>query len=323
MVKIAFDIIIESAGRKEMEIPALWWTFRQKMLFYQKTGSIMKPISLELVLHDEVYKLLDGFAALMRLHAVFFSVDGRSVKSGRDEDISRYCELVQDRFFRLDVCLALDEKMQRAAARCGTMLCYGCHAGLKEVIAPVRVGDRLAGFFMFGQYRSAAAPPDFIRDDAETLAAWEALPLIGEEEEKNLLDMLRMLIDYIVKHEFIAFDGDRRMQRIEAFLRSRYAEPVTLKQLARHLACSESTLTHYLHRAHHTTFKQLLTGFRLDAAEALMKAEPELALAEIALRVGYPDSHYFSRVYRKTRGRPPGEFRSEGHSRPNAGKIFG
>jgi AraC-like DNA-binding protein len=271
---------------------------------------MMNPFSLELILRDEVCKLLDNFAALMRLQAVFFAADGRILKRGRNYASSDYCRLMQEKFFGIDVCVRLDREKQREAARFGHMLCYTCHAGLREVIAPVVIADQLAGFFMFGQFRTTDVPPDCVRGDAEAVARYRALPFIADENLDNLLDMIKMLTDYIVTREFITLAGDRRMAQIKQYLDRHLTEQVTLGRLARHLACSESGLTHYLHREHGTSFKKLLTEKRIAAAEQLLKDSPELTVAEVAAQVGYRDPHYFSRVFRAVRRESPGLYRA-------------
>lgn len=268
----------------------------------------MENISIEFILRDEVCRLLDNFAALMKIQAVFFSIDGRILKRGRNYGNSDYCCLMQERYFGMDACRRLDEEKQEECSKSGSILCYTCHAGLNEVIAPVIVYGNTVGFIMFGQFRTSDTPPKFIRKP-DALAAFRALPLIPEFELANLLDMLKMLIDYIVARELVSLPGDHKLHRINQYISKHLTENITLRQMSRHLSCSESSLTHYLRYEHGTSFKKILASKRISAAEKLMKNNPALTIAEIASMTGYDDPHYFSRVYRKIRGRPPGASR--------------
>jgi len=271
-------------------------------------GIMREKISFELLLHDDVRKLLDNFAALMRVQVVFFAADGRILRRGRYHANSDFCRIMQESYFGVEMCRRLDAEKQRECRERGEIVCYRCHAGLQEMISPVVIYGQVAGFVLIGQFRLSDTPPPFLRD-ADALRAYYELPRIAENELGNLVDMLKMLIDYIVSKELVGFAGDLRFHRINQYLDRHYAGEVTLKQLARHLACSESALTHYLHDEHRTSFKKLLTAKRLAAAEALMKSRPELSIAEVAHQVGYRDQCYFSRVYRAERHRSPGEGR--------------
>ena len=68
--------------------------------------------SLDLILHDEVQKLLDNFASVMRIHVMFYGPQGQVLRQGRSEGNCRFCQLMQNRFFSLERCLRLDREKQ-------------------------------------------------------------------------------------------------------------------------------------------------------------------------------------------------------------------
>ena len=187
--------------------------------------------------------------------------------------------------------------------------CYRCHAGLNEMIAPIRILGEVAGFVMLGQFRTTREIPPFLAGDAEAQQEFLALPYFAPEETGSLEDMVRMLIDYIVGKELVTYSGSLRYRNILHYLDRHLTEKITLQQLARHLEISESSLTHFLRNEHQTSFKELLIRKRLEAAEALWKDNPALTIGETAFRVGYEDHHYFSRIYRQERGISPGKFK--------------
>ena len=91
-----------------------------------------------------------------------------------------------------------------------------------------------------------------------------------------------------------------------------YSNPFpTLHQAARYLNMSDSGLTHFLHDRCKTSFKKLLIEKRIAFAEKLWKEDPTLSISEAALRSGYDDPHYFTRIYRKVRHITPGMARKE------------
>ena len=48
-----------------------------------------------------------------------------------------------------------------------------------------------------------------------------------------------------------------------------------------------------------------------ERAEAFWKAHPDATVADTAAAAGFADQFYFSRVFRKRRGIPPGKFRDQ------------
>lgn len=261
-----------------------------------------KKITLELLLSDEVCRLLDSFAAIMNIQVVFYSRDGEILKRGRSFGNSRYCTLMQKNFFGIERCIKLDNEMQSLCLQKPEPLLYKCHAGLYELIAPVKILGETAGFVMFGQFRTDKELPAFAQNNLQAASAFAELPYFAPEASGSLKEMINMLINYIVDKELVSYSGSMRLQRLAYFINENYAKPVTLHQAAKFLHMSDSSLTHFLRDNHATCFKQMLIEKRLEQAEKLWKEDSSISVAEAAASVGYDDPHYFSRLYRKNRG---------------------
>ena len=93
--------------------------------------------------------------------------------------------------------------------------------------------------------------------------------------------------------------------------------PVTeirLPEMARKLGRSVSTISQFLRRNYQTSFKELLIERRLEKAEEYWRANPEATVGEAAFAAGFTDQFYISRVFRKRRGLPTGEYRDRKRS---------
>ena len=145
------------------------------------------PITLDLLLSDEVCRLLDSFAAAMKIQVVFYSASGEILRRGRSFGNSSYCDLMQKKFFGASRCVQLDKKMQAEALASGRVCCYRCHAGLNELIAPVMIFGKVAGFIMFGQFRTTSGLPEFIRGNSEAEKFFRELPFFAPEDTGSLL----------------------------------------------------------------------------------------------------------------------------------------
>ena len=268
-----------------------------------------EAISLDVLLSDEVCRLLDSCAAAMKIQVVFYSQSGRILRRGRAFGNSRYCDCMQKTFFGGGRCVELDLAMQKRCLETGAVCRYRCHAGLNELIAPVRIFGKVAGFIMFGQFRTDTEPPEFTAGRPEVREYFYELPFFAPEEAGSLEDMAKVLLDYIAARELVSAPGGFRYQQLLGFIERHLTEKPTLRQAARFLRISESGLTHFLRGEYRTSFKELLIARRLDAADQLMKSDPALTIAEAARQSGFDDPHYFSRIYRKKRGITPGAAR--------------
>ena len=269
--------------------------------------------SLELILHNEVQQLLDNFASVMHVHVVFFGRDGEVLRQGRGEGNCRFCQLVQKRF-SIAKCLKFDREKQELARKTGCCQTYLCHAGLWEAIMPVMPGGELLGYVVFGQIRSSDRLSEkflssFTRADRNELRrAFRALPYFSADSMENLAGLMKLLVDYIVRSELVTLGGDYLYRAAVRYIEENLTQKISLADAARHLGRSVSSLSHFLQREG-TTFKKLLVEKRLDRAEKLLKAHPDMTIKEAADLSGFPDAYYFSRTYRKCRGRTPGEYR--------------
>lgn len=265
-------------------------------------------ISFDLLLSDEVCRLLDCFASTMNIQVVFYSRSGKILRRGRSFGNSRYCTLMQNKFFGMERCFELDSRMQELCRKEEKALLYRCHAGLYDLIAPVKVLGEVAGFVVFGQFRIEKELPEFASGHADAAEAFEQLPCFDHEGAESLKSMINMLIGYIVDKELVSYSGSTKLQRLHCFINENFSKPVTLHQAAKFLCMSDSSLTHFLRDNHQTSFKQLLIEKRLDHAEKLWRENPALSVAEAASLSGYDDPHYFSRLYRKNRQRTARSF---------------
>jgi len=93
------------------------------------------------------------------------------------------------------------------------------------------------------------------------------------------------------------------------FIHEHYRENITLKDIADHLQISESYLTKIFRGKTSYSVVEYITQYRLKQAIDLLM-DPNVKIYEIAEKVGYQDSRYFSTLFKKEMGLTPSEFRN-------------
>jgi AraC-like DNA-binding protein len=93
------------------------------------------------------------------------------------------------------------------------------------------------------------------------------------------------------------------------FIQTNYAQAITLEDIVHASNLSKYHFIRVFHKTTHLTPLHYLTKVRINKSIELLKDE-ELTIEEIAIRVGYSNGNYFSKVFRSLLGLPPGKYRN-------------
>jgi AraC-like DNA-binding protein len=98
------------------------------------------------------------------------------------------------------------------------------------------------------------------------------------------------------------------MDRLLVYIHEHLDQPLDLETLASQAHCSRATLLRMFRGELNVSPGRWLTQLRVRQAQVLLRSTAE-PVHEIARRVGLPDAHYFSHVFRKTAGMTPSAYR--------------
>lgn len=270
------------------------------------------------ILDDDLQKIFDHFSSIFDIRILFYSATGDIIKVGLNRPNSKYCNLIQKRHNKLSRCLELDSEKRKEAAEQRETICYTCHAGLGESITPIYSDDILLGFIGFGQFRDREEMPADLkrkwssRADLEQLEQeYLKLPLFPPEKMNDILGLFSIIINHIVTNRLITMKGDLLLFKIISYLKDNIHLPLSLTEIADKFDRSESTISHLFNRKTGMSFKKNLILMKLEKAEEYLLSYPDIKVSEVAMKTGYEDPLYFSRLFRKYRGVSPKEFQSK------------
>lgn len=106
----------------------------------------------------------------------------------------------------------------------------------------------------------------------------------------------------------IASPSDQRLIDVIAYMRLHFAEPLSVPVLAAQSGLSASRSAHLFRQETANTPVQFLECLRVEAARQHL-ATTALSIEEIARRVGYENSSYFGKRFRKQVGQSPTQYR--------------
>lgn len=97
------------------------------------------------------------------------------------------------------------------------------------------------------------------------------------------------------------------------YIREHYTEDISISSLAGKFYVNPTYMTRIFKKIMNKTPTRFILDLRINLAKKIIKTQPELELKEIAYMTGYTDQGYFSRIFKKTTGLSPSEYK-EGFS---------
>jgi YesN/AraC family two-component response regulator len=126
--------------------------------------------------------------------------------------------------------------------------------------------------------------------------------ILGEGETSALLDQVEEEPDPLSQ------PTSALVKQVLAYIHENYTQLVTRKDIAAAVGVSENYLSQIFRQEMTLSPWDYLNRFRIQQAKELLSVSSE-TITQIATRVGFNDSAYFSRVFRKHTGQSPMDYR--------------
>ena len=112
-------------------------------------------------------------------------------------------------------------------------------------------------------------------------------------------------------------DGDGRLaqvaETIREYIRNNYMKEISMQDAARVMNYSDAYFCKLFKQCFDQNFTSYLTNFRVNEAKKLLK-DRNISVKDVGMRVGYYDSNYFAKVFKRVTGVIPSEYRDSQHS---------
>jgi AraC-like DNA-binding protein len=276
---------------------------------------------------------------------------GTSVVFGSEETISPFCTAVQRHPDLKRRCIACDREHIATAHRTGETLSYGCWAGLREFLIPIRIESPMPvrqapasppiAFLQCGQVLDS--PPDaaewagkrvwlnVLGSDADEIRRlYGGIRVITPDMQQDLVALLELFGNYIAhaQHQLLLAEARRPSRIVErawSFLREHCGEDISVDAVARAACTSRRNLTRVFSAETGTTVVEALQSLRIERACGELRTTDKTC-SGIAFDCGFGSVQQFNRVFRKQTGVTPRVWRSGvGEARPASSdnRIFG
>ena len=96
---------------------------------------------------------------------------------------------------------------------------------------------------------------------------------------------------------------------IRMYIEEHYREDLALQDVAGYMGYADAYFCKIFKQCFDQNFTAYLTEFRVEKAKRLL-ADVTIQIRDICMQVGFRDSNYFARVFKRNTGRTPSEYRA-------------
>ena len=155
----------------------------------------------------------------------------------------------------------------------------------------------------------------------------EAIRLLEEKADGSQKNVREKPVDMQEKKKDAELEnGNVRMsavaENIRQYIDMHYKEDISLQSVAEKMNYSDAYFCKIFKQCFDKSFIGYLTEYRLERAKQLL-ADVRINVKDISVNVGYRDSNYFAKVFKRAMGSTPTEYRMEILKQMNKGNTAG
>ena len=125
----------------------------------------------------------------------------------------------------------------------------------------------------------------------------------------ELLFFTQFLCQTFEGNNKVLYEDDTNFSLITEYLNEHYNDEISLESITKKFNINRNKLNNIFLNKTSKTCLNYLMNLRIDMAKIIL-ANTELPVSEVAGRVGYSDSNYFTKIFKKMTGSTPSAFRN-------------
>jgi AraC-like DNA-binding protein len=267
-----------------------------------------------------------AFTEATHLPLNFQPVDAWQLSQRGRKNESPFCAIIASHNPSCAKCLQQQQKLMDTADE--TTKSVLCFAGLCESAVPVKLGNDIIGFLRTGQVALEKPSKTRFSRVSKTLMSWGVRTDLKSAADayfhtrvlsKSEYNAMLRLLEVFARHLSMAAEQITIQQnnaeppsirRAKEFIQEHTTDEITLLDVARKVNMSTFYFCKMFKKATGVTFTEYLSMVRIAKAKSLL-LNPNLRISEVAFEVGFQSLTHFNRVFRKTVGRSPTQYRQQ------------
>lgn len=269
--------------------------------------------------HTKLLALLKDFYTLTNIRITVFDDSFRELVC-YPQELSPFCRLIRTDKLGYEECMKCDREACRTASTMRTPYTYQCHAGLKESIAPLYMGNIVVGYLFFGQIFSYESPDHGWREVNRCCRHYKIdlgklkeicleLPVISEEYIISASHILEAVASFLCM-ERMAFLKQKDLPiQIDEYINAHFTEPIDVPDICATFQIGKTYLYEIAKQSYGMGIAEHIRALRIQRAKELLTKQNRISIAQIASECGFTDYNYFITVFKRLTGMPPRRYR--------------
>ena len=261
---------------------------------------------------EKMLPLIKAFYELSGMKIAIYDNDFKEILT-YPEHSSRFCETVWECCGR-EKCDKFTADMCRKNAGGGEPIVYTCHAGLTEVVSPLREKDTVFGYAVCGQVTNQPDRQIFVADvlkrckdfgiEEQTIKSLlQEIKYHSDGRIEATMQIINALASYIILQKMVYISEKPVGFQICEYIKDNVAEDLSVAMLCKKFAMSKSKLYTVVNEYMPQGIARFVRKCRVDAALTDISKNPEKPLWKVAQDSGFGNYEYFLRVIKVETGK--------------------
>ena len=229
------------------------------------------------------------------------------------EKLSSFCSLLRQDEKMNERCLQCDHHAFAQCKKTHEQYVYTCHAGLIECVSPILYDGKILGYIVLGQVKTdETAPFSYLEEvsvsSKELEKRFRSLPTVSLDKLRSAVHVLDACAGYEYLKRIVSLSQNRIDVALDGYINERIADDLSVTKLCSAFQLSHSEIYSIFKEFFLSTPAEYVKTRRLQHACTLLKTTA-LPVNKVAVQCGIPDYNYFSKLFKKTLGISPREYR--------------
>ncbi len=276
------------------------------------------------------------FARATEMAVVVVNIHGEEISERFN--FSTFCQKMRQDPKRYQQCMQSDRRGGLKASADNKPCVYRCHAGLTDFSIPMIIEGHLVGFVLCGQVRLQDDESNSLLDILDFHEEWsknqelnkyyQDIPVVDFQKVQASAQLLQLIVDNCIrKHiNLMVIDAtdtdhepkslhsaacyDHKIKKALRYIDNHFCDDLKLEDVAAHVYLSPYYFSKLFKKQQGIGFNAYLNKHRMLHAQKML-TNSDLPIAIIAKNLGFSQTSYFCKVFRKICEMTPQEFRDQ------------
>ncbi len=265
---------------------------------------------------QQLYSVMEAFYTLTQINATLLDTEHNEILAyPPGVHHGPVCQIIRANF--LERCKECDRRAFEICSKTGEPHGYCCHAGLYEVVSPIKSDQGIIGYIIFGQMynqeyaevlQERMAEYCKVLDGTALQEAMANLKPLSSEVISAATLLTQTYITYLLNKKIVLVDKNNFVDMLMQYIENNLRSEITVSKLCNYFGISRTSFYELSSQCLDCSVMQYIKRIRIEKAKKLLQ-ETDLSITEISEQIGFLDYNYFMRVFKKETGISCKEYR--------------